>query len=134
MLSELDFTEQTEASPRPAAGRAARPDAHRHGGLFSSISLRRGFAMVGTIGAMLLGYGVVTAIQGISEEQDESGVGEVAGLFPPYSSTPATAPSPMPPAITPPTGAAMTAAYFVVLLWSRRGLASAAALPTAGGR
>jgi ABC-2 type transport system permease protein len=60
---------------------------------------------------------VVTAIQGISEEQGESGVGEVAGLFSPYSlyrGGMAALTDNL--AITPPTGAGMTAAYFAVMV------------------
>ena len=86
------------------------------GGLIASVSVRRGFAVVATIAVLLLGNGVVTAIQGISEEQGELRVGEVAGLFSPYSlyrgGTSALTDELF---LTPPTGAGMTAAYFAVM-------------------
>ena len=56
------------------------------GGLIASISVRRGFAVVATIAVLLLGNGVVTAIQGISEEQGRSRTSaRWPGLFSPYS-------------------------------------------------
>src|SRR6476620_6106430 len=86
-------------------------------GLIASVSVRRGFAVVATIAVLLLGNGVVTAVQGIAEEQDDRGVGEVAGLFTPYSlhrgAMDALTDNL---ALTPPTGAAMTAAYFAVMV------------------
>ncbi len=86
-------------------------------GLIASVSVRRGFAVVATIAVLLLGNGVVTAIQGIAEEQDDRRVGEVAGLFTPYSlyrgAMDALTDNL---ALTPPTGAAMTAAYFAVMV------------------
>jgi len=54
-------------------------------GLIASWSTRRGFAVVATIALLVVGNGVVTAIQGISEDQGRPVVGEVAGLFSPYS-------------------------------------------------
>ena len=54
-------------------------------GLISSISLRRGFAVVGSVMALIVLSGVVTAVQGISDAQDSDGVGVVAGLFSPWS-------------------------------------------------
>ena len=61
--------------------------------------------------------GVVTAIQGIAEEQGEPRVGEVAGLFSPYSLyRGAMAAITDNLAITPPTGGAMSAAYFIVMV------------------
>ena len=91
------------------------------GGLIASVSVRRGFAVVATIAVLLLGNGVVTAIQGISEEQGEPRVGEVAGLFSPYSLY-RGAMSALTDELflTPPTGAGMTAAYFAVMLARRR--------------
>lgn len=85
-------------------------------GLASALSVRRGFAIVATIGVLLFGYGVVSAIQGIAFSQGQDGVGVVAGLANPYSlyagiigglldedTTP-----------TPPDPGAATAAYLVV--------------------
>ncbi|WP_248583049.1 hypothetical protein [Nocardioides sp. InS609-2] len=106
-------------------------------GLFSAIALRRGFAIVGTIGTILFGYGVVAVIQGISFDQDQKRVGEIAGLFHPmtlYAGDVAVL-TDADTAITPPTGTGMEALYVVVslllalgglglLLWRYRRLAT----------
>ncbi|MBA3781734.1 MAG: hypothetical protein H0X12_07775 [Nocardioides sp.] len=106
-------------------------------GLFSAIALRRGFAIVGTIGTILFGYGVVAVIQGISFDQDQKRVGEIAGLFHPmtlYAGDVAVF-TDADTAITPPTGTAMEVLYVVVslllalgglgmLLWRYRRLAT----------
>ncbi len=87
-------------------------------GVISSWSVRRGFAVVATIMVLLLGNGIVAVIQGISWDQDQDRIGEVAGLFSPYSlyrglmelfDLPQAA-------ITPPEGGAMLTAYVVVTL------------------
>lgn len=54
-------------------------------GVISSVSLRRGFAVVGSILALVVVSGVVTAVQAIAGEQGSDGVGVVAGLFSPWS-------------------------------------------------
>jgi ABC-2 type transport system permease protein len=54
-------------------------------GLISSISLRRGFAVVGSVMALIVLIGVVTAIQAISAEEDADAVSVAAGLFSPWS-------------------------------------------------
>lgn len=54
-------------------------------GVISSWSLRRGFAVVGSIIALLVGSGVVTTVQVISYGEGRPGVGVVAGLFSPWS-------------------------------------------------
>jgi ABC-2 type transport system permease protein len=54
-------------------------------GLIASWSTRRGFAVVATIALLVIANGVVTAIQGIAGEEGRPRVGEVAGLFSPYS-------------------------------------------------
>ena len=54
-------------------------------GLISSVSLRRGFAVVGSVMALIVLSGVVTAVQGISDAEDSEGIGVVAGLFSPWS-------------------------------------------------
>ena len=118
VLSELDFWEQTEGAAKAillavllALGLTGI------GGLIASVSVRRGFAVVATIAVLLLGNGVVTAIQGIAEEQGEPRIGEVAGLFSPYSLyRGGMAALTDNEALTPPTGAAMTAAYFGVMV------------------
>ena len=118
VLAELDFSEQTsEAAEALLLAVLLALMLTGIGGLIASISVRRGFAVVATIAVLLLGNGVVTAIQGISDEQDRTRVGEVAGLFSPYSlyrgATSALTDEQF---LTPPTGGAMTAAYFVVMV------------------
>ena len=118
VLAELDFSEQTsEAAKALLLAVLLALMLTGIGGLIASISVRRGFAVVATIAVLLLGNGVVTAIQGISDEQGQERVGEVAGLFSPYSlyrgATSALTDEQF---LTPPTGGAMTAAYFVVMV------------------
>lgn len=118
VLGELDFSEQTAGAAK-AALLAVLLALSLTGisGLIASISLRRGFAVVATIAVLLLGNGVVTAVQGISIHEERPRIGEVAGLFSPYSlyrgAMAAITDNPAP---TPPTGAGLTAAYFVVLV------------------
>ena len=118
VLAELDFSEQTvDASRAVLLAVLLALMLTGIGGLIASVSLRRGFAVVATIAVLLLGNGVVTAVQGISDEQGEQRVGEVAGLFSPYSlfrgATSALTDEQF---LTPPTGAGMSAAYFAVML------------------
>ena len=106
-------------------------------GLVASWSTRRGFAVVATIALLVIANGIVTAVQGISGEEGRSEVGEVAGLFSPYSLyrglmgawTDADVP-------TPPTSTGMELAYVGVfvgvsvacvaaLLWRYRRVATA---------
>lgn len=54
-------------------------------GLISSVSLRRGFAVVGSVMALIVLAGVVTAIQAIAAEEDADAVSVGAGLFSPWS-------------------------------------------------
>jgi ABC-2 type transport system permease protein len=54
-------------------------------GLISSLSLRRGFAVVGSIIALVVVAGVVTAVQAIASEEGADQVGVVAGLASPWS-------------------------------------------------
>jgi len=54
-------------------------------GLISSVSLRRGFAVVGSVMALIVLTGVVTAVQAISAEEDADSVSTAAGLFSPWS-------------------------------------------------
>jgi ABC-2 type transport system permease protein len=118
VLAELDFSEQTaEASKALVLAVLLALMLTGIGGLIASISVRRGFAVVATIAVLLLGNGVVTAVQGISDEQGQSRVGEVAGLFSPYSLyRGATSALTNEQYLTPPTGAAMSAAYFAVMV------------------
>ena len=86
-------------------------------GLIASVSVRRGFAVVATIAVLLLGNGIVTAIQGIATEQDRPRIGEIAGLFSPYSLyRGAGAALADLDSLTPPTGAGMEAAYYVAFV------------------
>jgi ABC-2 type transport system permease protein len=54
-------------------------------GLISSVSLRRGFAVVGSVMALIVLSGVVTAVQAISAEQDADAVSTGIGLVSPWS-------------------------------------------------
>jgi ABC-2 type transport system permease protein len=84
-------------------------------GLISSWSIRRGFAVVATMMVLLVGDGIVTIIQGISFDQDSPRIGEVAGLFAPYSLYRGMMEifDLDPPTFTPPQGG-LQAAYVVV--------------------
>ncbi|GAB3074565.1 hypothetical protein [Pedococcus soli] len=118
LLGELDFGTQTgDAAVAVALAVLLALSLTGVAGLVASWSTRRGFAVVATIALLLIGNGIVTAIQGISGEEGHPRVGEVAGLFSPYSlyrglmSTWTDTDGP-----TPPTGTAMQAAYLVVLV------------------
>ncbi len=106
-------------------------------GLIASWSTRRGFAVAATIALLVVADGIVTAIQGISDEEGRPEIGEVAGLFSPYSLyrglmgawTDVEVP-------TPPTSTGMVVAYLAVfvglsaacvtaLLWRYRRVATA---------
>jgi ABC-2 type transport system permease protein len=54
-------------------------------GFISSVSLRRGFAVVGSVMALIVLAGVVTAVQAIAAEEDADSVSTAAGLFSPWS-------------------------------------------------
>ena len=86
LLGELDFTEQTEnAAWALLFGLLLALNLTGIAGLIASWSTRRGFAVVATIAVLLIGNGIVTAIMGIAEDEGRPRVGEVAGLFSPYS-------------------------------------------------
>ncbi len=51
----------------------------------SALTIRRGLAVAAVIVVLLVSYTVVATIQGISEEVGSETVGEVAGLFSPYT-------------------------------------------------
>ena len=86
LLGELDVSEQTRQAGI-AVGLAVLLALSLAGlaGLVASWSTRRGFAVVATIALLVIANGIVTAVQGISSEEGRSEVGEVAGLFSPYS-------------------------------------------------
>jgi ABC-2 type transport system permease protein len=129
LLSELDVSDQT-ANAGKALLLAVLLAVSLTGiaGLIASWSTRRGFAVVATIAVLLIGNGIVTAVQGIATEQGAGTVGEWAGLFSPYSLyrglAHAFGDAAKP--LAPPAGGAMQAAYLVVLLATA--LACAAAL------
>ncbi len=54
-------------------------------GVISSVSLRRGFAIVGSIVALVVVPGVVTAVQAIASSEGADDVGVAAGLASPWS-------------------------------------------------
>ncbi len=54
-------------------------------GLISAVSLRRGFAVVGSIIALVVVPGIVTAVQAIASEEGAERVGVAAGLASPWS-------------------------------------------------
>lgn len=87
LLIELDASDQTRDAGK-ALGLAVLLALSLTGiaGLIASWSTRRGFAVVATIALLVIANGVVTVIQGIStEEGGNTQVGEIAGLFSPYS-------------------------------------------------
>jgi ABC-2 type transport system permease protein len=118
VLGELDFSEQTEGAAKAALlALLLAMTLTGISGLIASVSVRRGFAVVATIAVLLLGNGVVLAVQGVALHEDQPRIGEVAGLFSPYSLYRGSMVSLTKNlAITPPTGPAMTAAYFAAFV------------------
>ncbi len=118
LLAELDVAEQTQDAA-VALGLAVLLALALTGvaGLIASWSTRRGFAVIATIALLVIANGVVTAIQGIAADEGRPRVGEVAGLFSPYSLyrglmgawSDADAP-------TPPSTTGMELAYLAVLV------------------
>jgi ABC-2 type transport system permease protein len=96
-------------------------------GLISSLSLRRGFAVVGSIVALVVVPGIVTAVQAIASEEGAERVGVAAGLASPWSliSGLADAWGAGVTVFTPPSGAWIAAYLAVAVLLA---LASAAAI------
>ena len=118
LLGELDAGEQSrKAGVALLVGLMLALAVTGVGALISSWSTRRGFAVVATIAVLLIANGVVTAAQGIALSEGRERVGEVAGLFSPYSLYRGVASafgdgrSP-----TPPTGTGLQTAYVVVLV------------------
>ena len=119
LLGELDVSEQTAAAARGVAVAVLLAlSLTGVSGLIASWSTRRGFAVVATIAVLLIGNGIVTAIQGISTEEGRTDIGEVAGLFSPYSLyrgvAYAFADGEEP--LAPPTGTGLETAYVLVFL------------------
>jgi ABC-2 type transport system permease protein len=118
LLAELDVTQESrDAGVAGVLALLLALSLTGIAGLIASLSTRRGFAVVATIAVLLIGNGVVTAIQGISLGLENERVGEVAGLFTPYSlyrgliAVHADGDAP-----TPPTGTLMETAYLVVFV------------------
>ena len=82
--------------------------------LVSALTIRRGLAVAAVIVVLLVSYTVVATIQGISLDSDHETVGQVAGLFSPYTLVNGVqvilfdAPEATP---TPPSGAGMGVLY-----------------------
>lgn len=119
LLGELDLSEQTEAAARAVVVAVLLAlSLTGVSGLIASWSTRRGFAVVATIAVLLIGNGIVTAIQGISTEEGRTDIGQVAGLFSPYSLyrgvAHAFADGSQP--LAPPTGTGLETAYVLVFL------------------
>jgi ABC-2 type transport system permease protein len=118
LLGELDVSDQTgDAAVAVFMALLLALSLTGLAGLIASWSTRRGFAVVATIALLLIGNGIVSAIQAIAHDEGHARVGEVAGLFSPYSlyrglmATWADADI-----AAPPTGVPMQAAYVVVFV------------------
>lgn len=86
LLGELDVVEQTtDAGVAVAMAVLLALSLTGVAGLISAWSTRRGFAVVGTIAVLLVGNGLVSAVQGVASVEGADRVGEVAGLLSPYS-------------------------------------------------
>ena len=84
--------------------------------LVSALTIRRGLAVAAVVIVLLVSYTVVASIQGISFENDRAAVGQIAGLFSPYTLVSGVqvfafdAPAATP---TPPEGTALGVGYLV---------------------
>lgn len=86
MLSELDKSDQTTSLLKAVALQVLLAMLIAGiTGLISSVSLRRGFAVVGSVMALIVLTGVITAVQAISAEEDADTAATAAGLFSPWS-------------------------------------------------
>ncbi|MFS3130688.1 ABC transporter permease [Nocardioides sp. Bht2] len=86
-------------------------------GLIASYALRRGFAVVGSILALVVLSSGVSIVQAIADETGSRRVGEFAGLFSPWSLVNglASAMDAGVRVITPPHGAPMVALYLIAI-------------------
>ena len=138
LLGELDVAEQTrQMGVAVVLALLLALSLAGVSGLIASWSTRRGFAVVATIALLVIANGIVTAIQGISQEEGKPRVGEVAGLFSPYSlyrglmSAWADGDTPTPPASTGmelaylAVFAGLSAACLAGLVWRYRRVATA---------
>ena len=86
MLAGLDKSEQTTSLLKAVALQALLAMLVAGvTGLISSMSLRRGFAVVGSVMALIVLTGVITAVQAISADQDADSASTAVGLFSPWS-------------------------------------------------
>ena len=86
MLAGLDKSDQTTAVLKAVVLQALLAMMIAGvSGLISSVSLRRGFAVVGSVMALIVLTGVVTAVQTISWSEDADAVSVGAGLFSPWT-------------------------------------------------
>lgn len=120
LLADLPFRRETELFLGGIVG-AALLAACLSGlaALVAALTIRRGLAVAAVIVVLLVSYTVVSTIQGIALGSDHETVGEVAGLFSPYTlvngvqaflfDTPAATP-------TPPSSDAMGIAYLLATL------------------
>ena len=67
------------------AAAAGRLPGRRSAALVAALTIRRGLAVAAVIVVLLVSYTVVSTIQGISSDTGHETVGEVAGLFSPYT-------------------------------------------------
>lgn len=118
LLGELDVGEQThDAAIAVCLALLLALSLTGVAGLIASWSTRRGFAVVATIALLLIGNGIVSAIQAIAQQEGKPRVGEVAGLLSPYSLYRGLmAAWTDTETVTPPTGTAMQLAYVAVFV------------------
>ncbi|MGB0099347.1 MAG: hypothetical protein WBP61_03615 [Nocardioides sp.] len=120
LLASLDVVDQTADLARAVVSIALLAAMlGSTAALFGAFAVRRGFAIVGTIGVVLFGYAVLSVVQSVAVfEADAPRVGEVAGLLSPMSlyAGDVDVISGLDQAIAAPTGPAMSAAYVAVSL------------------
>ncbi|WP_110182481.1 ABC transporter permease [Nocardioides solisilvae] len=118
LLGELDVVEQTkDAALAVVLALLLALSLTGVAGLIAACSTRRGFAVVGTIAVLLVGNGLVSAVQSVASFEGADGVGEVAGLFTPYSLYRGLLDAWVEGGgVTPPSGVGMEVAYVLVLV------------------
>ncbi|WP_372734990.1 ABC transporter permease [Nocardioides sp.] len=86
LLADLPFTRETERFLGGMVG-ALLLAACLAGlsAVVAALTVRRGLAVAAVIVVLLVSYTVVATIQGISYDADQRDVGEIAGLFSPYT-------------------------------------------------
>ncbi|WP_182524933.1 ABC transporter permease [Nocardioides dongkuii] len=120
LLADLPFGRETERFLGGVVGALLlAPCLASMSAVVAALTVRRGLAVAAVIVVLLVTYTVVSTIQGISSETGDETVGEVAGLFSPYTlvngvqaflfDSPAATP-------TPPEGTAMGLLYVATTL------------------